>query len=194
MNGKAIVQAARSYESLKKYVESGELARTLGTIGDVASDAATEALTSARFASRPTEETGRAITHLQLAHKAFERKWKGDGYSSYAEQMEAAAKDREMLVLMALAYQYVGDRALALRTLELVESFEARFLKGYYSNAARHPVHSAKRSGSFYLSPFRSTKAAVKAIKPPLSDRQIEELRAEMERMELPRGSAAHAG
>ena len=176
-----------SYGALQKWVENGEMARTLGTIADVAVKAAMESLESARFADDPKAETGRAITHLQTAHAALETRWEGGTYSDYSSYLNAATNDRKVLVLTALAYQYVGDRAQALRVVKQLESFDRRFMTKYMTTVARHPVHTAKRSASFYVHPLKATKALWSGTKAAIgAEEDIKQLRAGIEQMELP--------
>jgi hypothetical protein len=186
MDPATLIKASKSYGQLKQFVETGELARTLGTIGDVATKAALASLRNADFAADPRREIASTITHLQSAHAAYESIWQGDGYSSYSDYLNAVANDRRVLLLMVLAYQYVGERPLALRTLALLDSFEKRFLKRYVTTIVRHPVHTGKRSMSAYLSPIRSGRALIGGIKGELSDDQLAELRAGIETMALP--------
>ena len=56
-----------SYSALQKWVENGEMARTLGTIAGVAVKAAMESLESTLSADDPKAEMGRTIGHLQTA-------------------------------------------------------------------------------------------------------------------------------
>jgi hypothetical protein len=182
-----VEKVIKSYDALQKWVENGEMARTLGTIADVAVKAAMESLESARFADDPKAETGRAITHLQTAHAALETKWEGGTYSDYSTYLNAATNDRKVLILTALAYQYVGDRAQALRVVKQLESFDRRFMTKYMATIVRHPVHTAKRSASFYVRPFKATKALWDGGKGMVrADGDIKQLREGIEQMELP--------
>jgi hypothetical protein len=186
----SLAGAARSYRSLARFVESGELARTLSTIGDVSTKAALTSLQSASFARRPELEVRGAITHLQTAHAAYESRWEGCG--SYADFFDATTNDRKVLLMLALAYQYVGERELALRTIDELSELQARWRKHVAKNAIRHPIDATKRYASFYVAPLRSMKSVATWAIAGAKEPDLAELRRGLAAMEMP--AAALAG
>jgi hypothetical protein len=113
-----IVSAAQSYNSVCKFVTSGELYEAVSVIGDTELEAAQLALDSSRIARDPKAQVWAAITHLQTAFTAYRNSHQrlSTGFKKNLSVLGieiVLRKLRWVSCLMAVCYVYVGEIELA---------------------------------------------------------------------------------
>ena len=123
-----LLTAARTVSSLVDYARNGSFSDLLADCG---LEAARDALTKADMAQDPTAQIWSAINHLEAAHAALEKSYKGrmNFFSSLATWTDCilqSDKDRLVLCIMAACYKIVGEDALCLRCLDKAEQAHLR--------------------------------------------------------------------
>jgi hypothetical protein len=155
---------AKNAKSVHSFIDDGTLFQVLETLGDVEYEAAKEAFEKVKRAKDKRAQLWSVVTHLETAHKAFEKAWRSP-YRKYFKMvsfMETVEKDQITLALMAVCYRYLGEEKLVLDTCEkVIEAWE----KSNYSNMVE--------AGFAILTANFDPKAWMEAVKEEFQEKPI---------------------
>lgn len=115
-----LLAAIKTAKALEEFIRKGELA---DVISDVELASAKTALEKSKIANNPNAQVWSAINHLETAHQALLKSYKGKGtfYDMMATRFKmdiAAKKDRWVLTLMAICYKFLGELELCKSAIE----------------------------------------------------------------------------
>jgi hypothetical protein len=113
--------AVSNYSSLLKFVDGRGLVQMFSAIGDTHYQAAKDALYKRENAKDKKAPVNSAITHLEAAHAAYAKIYKGERYFRAISWRLAGYKDVWTLSLMATCYMYIHELDLAKDTVSSAE-------------------------------------------------------------------------
>ena len=145
-----LVKAGETIESITQFVEGGTLLSILDAIGDIHFAAAKETLRNARHAADTKAEYRSAKDHLIVARNVYRKMWQSTTVGGIIQEITAIAArsrpyDMECVTccLIALCYEYLGDRKLSAQYLDTAgEVIEARDrLEDRYMTSGLDAIH-----------------------------------------------------
>jgi hypothetical protein len=155
-----LIASAGSLNKVKKFVQTGELQRTLSALGEVELEAAKLALSSANIAQDPTREVHAAVTHLQSAHVAFKNKYCSKEFITLPDEHKAANVDVWICCLMAMCYRYLNEEKLVQKCLDEAGAAIRVIYPGVFGRVGRMFTWKGwKQGAAVYIRPFHHFKA-----------------------------------
>ncbi|GEM_PF-2706861 len=104
-----LVTATKTVLSLKKFVEGSPIVDAIEKIGENETNAAMDALKSAKYAQDYNLAVNRALVHLESAHQHLKAASKDIQFMRAGQTYVAIDKDRDVCCLRALCHKYLGD-------------------------------------------------------------------------------------
>jgi hypothetical protein len=106
----------KSFNQLKAFIEDGVLEQILSNIGDIHTESALISLKNMGKSSDIKREVELAIGHLQAAHVAYKKFYKGlnkiQRQYYYHAGRRACKKDQSVCIFMAMCYCYLNENTL----------------------------------------------------------------------------------
>ncbi|MEU6680268.1 hypothetical protein [Streptomyces sp. NPDC046925] len=142
------------YSKLKRYVENGNMARTLGTFGHSEMKAARDALSKTEMAVNPSGQLWSAVSHLESAHSAYQDVYSYDEYATLPAVVGALKGDVMACCLMASSYVYLREFELSKRAIrEALEVTDEMRFGSQIGKLFEHPLKSWKQGVHAILTP-----------------------------------------
>jgi hypothetical protein len=148
------------WSSLQKFLQTGQVERTLATLGGSEFDAARLALRHAASSGYPRREIESAIGHLRSALMAYRKVWSSPGFVTVADEAAAEEGDIWACCLIALCYAYLGEGELMRKYLDEAEvpmKFGADKSKRSLAEELTRPKNLMQTAG-IYFSPIKHYK------------------------------------
>ena len=177
-----LINGAKTFNTLKKFIEEGGIERTLG---DLEMDAAKEALRKRGSAIDKGSQVWSAVTHLESSYLAYLKAFAkyntvhAISHQTRARYKELFSKAVFSLCLMSVCYKYLGeerlcveqiDKALQLYQSEELNSFESLNEISGYTKAGmvilfEIPIVLAKRALGFKVDYLDIEEESVRQLK-----------------------------